>query len=50
MSKGIESVLIIRQKIIVLRETKPTMVKGVIIAIRVRYIEIHIKLTRWKHS
>ncbi len=39
MSKGVESILVIRQKTIVLLRTKPTMAQGVHVAIKVKYGE-----------
>jgi hypothetical protein len=36
MSKGVESILVIRQKIIVLLRTKPTMAQGVHVAIKIK--------------
>jgi hypothetical protein len=39
MSRGVELVFVIRQKIVVLPQIEPTMAKGVFIAIKVRYNE-----------
>ncbi len=39
MSKGIESVLVTKQETIVLLRAKPTIVKGVLVAIKVRHRE-----------
>jgi hypothetical protein len=39
MSRGVESVFVIRQKIVVLPKIEPTMAEGVLVAIKVRYSE-----------
>ncbi len=40
MSRGVESVLVIKQETVVLPRTKPIIVEGVFMAIRMRYIKI----------
>jgi hypothetical protein len=39
MSRGVELVLVTRQKNVVLPKAEPTVVEGVFVAARVRYIE-----------
>jgi len=39
MSRGVESIFIIRQEIIVLLKVEPTVVKGVHVVVRGRYNE-----------
>jgi hypothetical protein len=39
MSKGVEPILVIKQKIIGLSKAEPTIAKGVIVAIKIRYSE-----------
>jgi hypothetical protein len=39
MSRGVESVLVIRQEVVVLLKTKPIVAKGVLMAIKVMYSE-----------
>jgi hypothetical protein len=42
MSKGVEPVLVIRQEIVILPQKKPTITKGVIVAIRVKYMNLNL--------
>jgi hypothetical protein len=39
MFKGVEPILIIKQKTIVLPRAKPIVIKGILMAFRVRYSE-----------
>jgi hypothetical protein len=42
MSKGVEPVLVTRQKTIILPKTKPTIAKGVHVVVKVKYSELKI--------
>jgi hypothetical protein len=39
MPRGVELVLVTRQEIVVLRKVETIVIEGVLVAIRVRYIE-----------
>ncbi len=39
MSRGVESIFVTKQGIVVLPKAKPTIIEGVLVAVRVRYSE-----------
>jgi hypothetical protein len=42
MSRGAKSILVARQKIVVLPRVKPTVVEGVLMVVRIRYSELRL--------